>query len=500
MEPWGGLQVFFQPSTTVAVVEELTALESQVAEAAGPVAPDGSRGLGLKGVFQAASDTLEAARSELALALGCLERALQKPVDAEWTVDDRTHDDLEALEEAGRLRAAAQKARNAAEAKLANQRFMRSELLLRLQEVTKENAKAIERRQALLDEEAKLEAQLEAKCEEVEAETQEIRNEVLMQGRRLDARNTVRSFFQVPPRDAVRKCMRSTQECEPAKVIVQIKRNADMHLARVQSEQDRVQEKVEAIRAKHQKKAEALQEQWEQRKSRHQQEVEELQRELSEMEEKFEARWAEEDKALQEILASQDKRGQAAIAELETELLRQSDLLRNEVQSAQQESNTQEVDLKEVGESMEQELKARMEVKKQVMVETSEAEVRRRPPSAKIFQQGISYLREAYSRTPRVPQKIRLVAPTTEADSHILIWLMVVQTGETAVVTSWDSASRFLSAPQLESKLVERPLLQAEGANCSAAQTALRHNIPPYPVKGEYQQHDQDYAGGIATL
>jgi len=308
---------------------------------------------------------------------------------------------------------------------------MRSELLLRLQEVTKENAKAIERRQALLDEEAKLEAQLEAKCEEVEAETQEIRDEVLMQGRRLDARNTVRSFFQVPPRNAVRKCMRSTQECEPAKVIVQIKRNADMHLARVQSEQDRIQQKVEAIRAKHQKKSETLQEQWEQRKSRHQQEVAELQHELSEMEEKFEARWAEEDRALQEILASQDKRGQAAIAELKTELLRQSDLLRNEVQSAQQESNTQEVDLKEVGESMEQELKARMEVKKQAMVETSETEVRRfrgyregnekaaehLMEEAKIFQQGICYLREAYSRTPRVPRKIRLVAPIAEADS-----------------------------------------------------------------------------------
>jgi len=414
-----------------AVVEELTALESQVAEAAGPVAPDGSRGLGLAGVFQAASETLEAARSELALALACVQRALQKPLDAEWSVDDRSDDDLEALEEASRLRASAQKARSAAEAKLANQRFMRSELLLRLQEVTKENAKAIERRQALLDEEAKLEAQLEAKCEEVEAETQEIRDEVLMQGRRLDARNTVRSFFQVPPRDAVRKCMRSTQECEPAKVIVQIKRNADMHLARVQSEQDRIQQKVEAIRAKHQKKSETLQEQWEQRKSRHQQEVAELQHELSEMEEKFEARWAEEDRALQEILASQDKRGQAAIAELETELLRQSDLLRNEVQSAQQESNTQEVDLKEVGESMEQELKARMEVKKQAMVETSETEVRRfrgyregnekaaehLMEEAKIFQQGICYLREAYSRTPRVPRKIRLVAPIAEADS-----------------------------------------------------------------------------------
>jgi len=97
-----------------AVVEELTALESQVAEAAGPVAPDGSRGLGLAGVFQAASETLEAARSELALALACVQRALQKPLDAEWSVDDRSDDDLEALEEASRLRASAQRRRGKA--------------------------------------------------------------------------------------------------------------------------------------------------------------------------------------------------------------------------------------------------------------------------------------------------------------------------------------------------------------------------------------------------
>ncbi|CAE7026995.1 unnamed protein product [Symbiodinium natans] len=254
----------------------------------------------------------------------------------------------------------------------------------------------------------------------------------------------------VPPRDAVRRITKSSQDCEPARVIMQIKRNADMHLARVQSEQDRIQQKVKTLRAKHQQKSDTLQELWEQRKLRHQQEVGELELELAGLEDKFEARWAEEEKALQEVLDKQDKRGQEAIAELETELLRQSDLLRNEVRSAEEESNTQAVDLKEVGESMEQELKARMEVKKQAMETSSDAEVRRfrgyregnekaaehLMEEAKIFQQGINFLRETYSRTPRLPRKHPVAVAPVDVNSPYR------RKGEKAVVTSRDAANR----------------------------------------------------------
>ncbi|CAJ1403418.1 unnamed protein product [Effrenium voratum] len=394
-----------------ALHRELSALEAQVSA--------GASTLGT--VFAHAGDSFETARSELERAQESLQQALCLEVDSEWRVEA---EDPETLAEAMQLRSEAQRARDVAEANLLRQRAERIELLQRLQEVTRQNSRAIERHQAQLDKEADLEKLLVAECEERERETQEIRDEILAQGRRLDARNTVTTFFQVPPRDAARRHAKALQEAEGAKVILQLKRLTDEHLARVQFEESRVLQKTENLRVKHQKKMEDLQDQWQKRQQKHQDEVQELRSELGQMEENFEARWAEGDQKLRQLLEQQDQRAQEAISHLSTELLRQSELLKQEVEAAQEESNTQEVDLKEVGNSMEQEIKAQLELKKQAIEESSDAELQRFQSirkhnekatehlieEAKIFQQGIAYLRDAYSHTrkprPRAPTDV----------------------------------------------------------------------------------------------
>lgn len=388
-----------------ALCSELQLLESQVAEAAAGIAIPAA-------MMAPAGLPLEGARLELALAQQCVQRALAKDVDDEWLcigADDGV------LSEATELLGTARSERDAAEATLLHQRAARIELLQRLHDVTRQNAKALEKHQVELDKEADVEKQLKALCEERERETQEIREEVLAQGRRLDARNTVTSFFQVPPRDVARRHLKAHQEAEEAKVILQLKRISDSHLARAQGEQNKVEQKIENLKAKHEKKMGDLQDQWQRRKQKHEDEVQELEKELAEMEAAFEARWAEEDEKLTQMLEEQEMKGQEAIAQLEAELLRQSDLLKSEVQSVHEESNLQEVDLKEVGTSLENEIKAQLEHRKQAIQDSSDADMQRfqniRKTSekvtdelieeAKLFQQGISFLRDVYSNAPR---------------------------------------------------------------------------------------------------
>eukprot|EP00434_Breviolum_minutum_P033794 symbB.v1.2.029904.t1/scaffold3322.1/size91521/2 len=384
-----------------AICCELQTLESQLAEAAaGNALPIG--------IVTPASQRLEGARSELALAEQCVQRALQKDVDDEWLCIG-VADDLDTLSEATELLRTGRNERDAAEANLLHQRAARIELLQRLHDVTRQNSKALEKQQLELDKEAGLEKQLRALCEERERETQEIREEVLAQGRRLDARNTV------PPRESARRHMKAQQDVEEAKVILQLKRISDSHLARVQGEQNKVEQKIDNLKAKHEKKMGDLQDQWQRRKQQHEEEVEELEKELAQMESLFEARWAEEDAKLTQMLEEQEIKGQEAIAQLEAELLRQSDLLKNEVQSVHEEASLQEVDLKEVGTSLETEIKAQLEQRKQAIQDSSDADMQRFRniretnekvtdgliDEARLFQQGLAFLRDAYSNTPR---------------------------------------------------------------------------------------------------
>ncbi|CAL1171962.1 unnamed protein product [Cladocopium goreaui] len=262
-----------------ALCSELQLLESQVAEAAAGIVrgPGGAdRHVRSRNDSQWPNEAipaammapaglpLEGARLELALAQQCVQRALAKDVDDEWLcigADDGV------LSEAAELLGTARSERDAAEATLLHQRAARIELLQRLHDVTRQNAKALEKHQVELDKEADVEKQLKALCEERERETQEIREEVLAQGRRLDARNTVTSFFQVPPRDVARRHLKAHQEAEEAKVILQLKRISDSHLARAQGEQNKVEQKIENLKAKHEKKMGDLQDQWQRRKS-----------------------------------------------------------------------------------------------------------------------------------------------------------------------------------------------------------------------------------------
>jgi len=390
-----------------AICCELQTLESQLAEAAaGNALPIG--------IVTPASQRLEGARSELALAEQCVQRALQKDVDDEWLCIG-VADDMDTLSEATELLRTGRNERDAAEANLLHQRAARIELLQRLHDVTRQSSKALEKQQLELDKEAGLEKQLRALCEERERETQEIREEVLAQGRRLDARNTVTRFFQVPPRESARRHMKAQQDVEEAKVILQLKRISDSHLARVQGEQNKVEQKIDNLKAKHEKKMGDLQDQWQRRKQQHDEEVEELEKELAQMESLFEARWAEEDAKLTQMLEEQEIKGQEAIAQLEAELLRQSDLLKNEVQSVHEEASLQETDLKEVGTSLETEIKAQLEQRKQAIQDSSDADMQRFRnirktnekvtdgliDEARLFQQGLAFLRDAYSNTPR---------------------------------------------------------------------------------------------------
>eukprot|EP00435_Cladocopium_sp_Y103_P053514 s107_g17.t1 len=406
-----------------ALCSELQSLESQVAEAAAKIAIPAA-------MMAPAGLPLEGARLELALAQQCVQRALTKDVDDEWLCIG-VADDAGVLSEATELLGTARSERDAAEATLLHQRAARIELLQRLHDVTKQNAKALEKHQVELDKEADVEKQLKALCEERERETQEIREEVLAQGRRLDARNTVTSFFQVPPRDVARRHLKAHQEAEEAKVILQLKRISDSHLARAQGEQNKVEQKIENLKAKHEKKMGELQDQWQRRKQKHEDEVQELEKELAEMEAAFEARWAEEDEKLTQMLEEQEIKGQEAIAQLEAELLRQSDLLKSEVQSVHEESNLQEVDLKEVGTSLENEIKAQLELRKQAIQDSSDADMQRfqniRKTSekvtdelieeAKLFQQGISFLRDVYSNAPRKARHRPSGSPTLPSPS-----------------------------------------------------------------------------------
>lgn len=106
--------------------------------------------------------------------------------------------------------------------------------------MTKQHSKAIERQQLDLDKELLVEEQLKASWEACERETQAegerdpwrfqdrqaVREEVLAQSRRLDARNTVTSFFQVGQHGftagmlvgAAKRCRQKASQSSPGRL------------------------------------------------------------------------------------------------------------------------------------------------------------------------------------------------------------------------------------------------------------------------------------------
>jgi len=395
-----------------AIIRELAAVETHLAKGPGKDSVD----------IAASGELVSRARLEIAHAVKHMKDAAVMPIDSSWTAGDSSCDrgDLETLQGAASLRSAAMRDRDMAEAELGVQRDERHALLKRLEDLAREQHLHRQEQNAECAAHEDREKQLEAECEAYEQGTQDLREQVLSQGRRIEAMNTVTRFFQFTKKTAQKKQARAAQEAYGAKLILQLKRITDAHLAKVQHEQQCIKDEIEEVKVQHEEKTEELKDKWAKRQSQHNIEVDALKQELTKLQESFEVQWAEGDRQLRQVLEDHERRSQTSLAELESQLVAQSEVLKGEAEQAQSEASVQQMDLAEVGDTYEREMKAQLEVKKHDIEVKCDLERKRfgrirarndaaadyLKQEAKMFHQGISYLRETYSgphRRPRPP-------------------------------------------------------------------------------------------------
>lgn len=404
-----------------AVTRELGAVEAQLT--AGILDAQGSE-----------TRLLAVARSQVAKAFRAVQGAAATAVDASWIEGDSRADfgDLETLREASTLRCSALRSRDLAEAQLSMLRSERAELLSRLQSLAEEEGIANEEQQASALAEIERERRLEAQCEELERKTQNLRNEVLSKGRRLDARNVLGAFIVQQHFGAARRQAKAEEEASGAKQILELKRVTDAHLKRVEDERNEVLKTYAEEKAKLEDRAKMLQNEWGERRSRHHEEVVELEREIAGVEGGFEERWNDGEEQLRFLLEEQNLRARQAIQKLELEMSAQNEILRNHAVVLEDAASAQQLDLAEVGRAAEDKMEAQLEAKRLEIEMTAEVErqrcskIRRKnllkvdvlAEEAQMFQQGIKFLRESYSgferetpqrplpRPPKVPRSV----------------------------------------------------------------------------------------------
>jgi len=362
------------------------------------------------------------ARSEISKALDFVQSAAKMDLDADWTLNDALADDgdLETLKEASSMRSASLRDRDMAEAGLAALRTERSELLERLNQMAAELSDCAAQQDEALQEQTAKEREMERECKAMEKETQDLRTELIRRIRRLEARSTMNHFFNVHKRGMASRQAKAAQEAEGAKLILQLKHVTDAHLAKVESERQNILDQQDEFKAKHAERWRELQAQYEDRQSKHSNEVQELRQEIADIEKGFKAKWAEGEKQTKQLMKDQQWKAEQAMSKLEAELEAQSDLLRSDVARAREELENHYHNLEEVGDTLESEMKAELDRKKQAIFVNSDAERQRFLEArlrneraadglrgeAQMFDQGIRFLQEAYAskaRTPRPP-------------------------------------------------------------------------------------------------
>lgn len=365
-------------------------------------------------------ERLLTARLETLQAMMAIRGAVATPVDQAWTEGAGLVDqgDSDLLKQAVSLRSAAMRDRDIVEAKRNAQRDERSELLKNLAELAEKTRQETERRDKALASEAIKERELENHCEALEKETQDLRAKLIKAGDRLDARNTMTRFFRAQKSGVARQQQKAAQEALGAKLILNLKRITDAHLAKVDAERHQIIDDHDAEKTRHRQRVLEIQEQREAKMSKHKEQVQELQQEIDSLEQSFEERWAEGEEQLQQQLVEQEKRAQQTMEKLELELSKQGDALRRDVAAAQEACSEQQLDLSEVGDSMEKEIREQLESKRRGIEVNSEAERSRFAiarekmdtgtnhfvQEAQMFSQGIKYLRDTYSSQPRSPR------------------------------------------------------------------------------------------------
>jgi len=366
------------------------------------------------------------ARLETLQAMMAIRGAVATPVDPEWTEGDGHADqgDVDLLQQAVSLRSAAIRDRDIVEAKRNAQRGERAELLVSLAELAEQSRKETERRDEALATEASKERALENHCEALEKETQELRAKLVKAGDRLDARNAMIAFFKDKRRGLARQQVKAGQEALGARLILNLKRITDAHLAKVDAERSQITDNHDAEKTRHRRRVMEIQETRKARMTQHNQRVQELQQEIDSLEQSFEDRWAEGEEQLQQTLAEQERRAQQTMEKLELELSKQGDALRRDVAAAQEACSEQQLDLSEVGDSLEKEIKEELESKRHSIEVAAETErssfiiarqkmdegTKHHLQEAQMFAQGIKYLRETYSSQPRSPRYRSVIA------------------------------------------------------------------------------------------
>ncbi|CAE8692324.1 unnamed protein product [Polarella glacialis] len=379
---------------------------------------------------------LTVARSQVAAALKAVRCAVAKEVDASWMEGDVGADagDLETLQEAATLRSSALRARDVAEAKLTALRGDKEELLLRLKDLAEQEVIAAEDQEAYFMEESEREENLLSQCKELERDTQNLRNQVISKGRRLDARWSLNHAFAQQRRSADRTKAKAIEDAEGAKMILSLKKITETHLKMREEERAEVQIANEADKKKLKERAETLRIEFEQICEGHQGQASELEAHIADLERNFEEGWNEGDCQLRQILEEQNRRAQQAIEKLEQELQAQSHILQANVDCLEETGEGDHHDLIEVGRAAEERMEAQLDAKRRDIELNSEVErlrceqLRRKhlhkaeilSEEARLFQQGIGFLRESYSgfqrtvkASPRPPPVPNYASPYT---------------------------------------------------------------------------------------
>lgn len=369
-----------------------------------------------------AQERLLKARLETLQAMTAIRAAVAAPVDQAWTegAADIDQGDVDLLKQAVSLRSAAVRDRDIVEAKRNAQRGEREELLKRLAELAEQTRRDTERRDKALASETVKERELEDHCQALEKETQDLRAQLIKAGDRLDARNAMTRFFRVKRRGVARQQQKAAQEALGAKLILNLKRITDAHLAKVDAERNAILDDHDAEKTRQRHRMLEFQDQRGSRVSQNKGLVQELQQDIASMEQSFEERWAEGEEQLRQQLEEQEKRAQQTIEKLGQELSKQGDALRRDATAAQEACSEQQLDLSSVGDEMEKEIRSQLDSKRCAIEVNAEAErcrfARAREKmdgvtdhfvqESQMFAQGIKYLRETYTgqlRSPRCP-------------------------------------------------------------------------------------------------
>mmetsp|Transcript_10718 Transcript_10718/g.33363 ORF Transcript_10718/g.33363 Transcript_10718/m.33363 type:complete len:426 (-) Transcript_10718:52-1329(-) len=280
----------------------------------------------------------------------------------------------EVAREARALRAGAIRARDTAEARLRGLQQERADLLERMQQLTEVRSDRAKENEALCQAAHAGEAELLVECEEFDRQVAELQSNVRAGSEKLLARGIHGRLLNRRRRELQRQHARSAAENVGAQQVLQLQRDAEVHLQEVEEQHHKVGESLAVARRDCVERAEALWEKRTEQQERFRQEASELEARLEELHRTHESRWTATDAETRRRLTERAKQAAEARTALERRIAELDAERESEAAAWRAQLEHQKRILEEERESVMAELEAKLSEKRRQLKERADEE------------------------------------------------------------------------------------------------------------------------------